>query len=249
MPIHVPHQEGLTPLSSADLLATLLRRSTLRNQNNRSLLHTLDAASTEVAAAGPLGLTLAFNEMRVRTSAEGLPGRIFGERGEIYVVSAVIDGRGDPIEHTTRFFPGIAAGDSLPIGEGGLLATWIRDPRWFVDIHMLVMESDGDRRSLGDFVATARAEAGLDRAGVAEPETPDFQPEVVARIVSGVDTFLSALAFLLRKNGDDHVATIHDFYLEHQAFGQGRHPATGRTRYQGVEAAYTIDLEPLGADQ
>jgi len=95
-------------------------------------------------------------------------------------------------------------------------------------------------------VATARAEAGLDRAGVAEPETPDFQPEVVARIVSGVDTFLSALAFLLRKNGDDHVATIHDFYLEHQAFGQGRHPATGRTRYQGVEAAYTIDLEPLG---
>ncbi len=248
MPIRVPHQDGLTQFSSADLLATLRRRASLGNPNNRSLLHTLDATSAAVAAERPLGLTLAFNEMRVLTSAEGLPGRIFGERGEIYVVTAVIDGRGAPVEHTTHFFPGIAAGDSLPIGEGGLLATWIRDPHWFVDIHMLVMESDGDRRSLGDLVATARAEAGLDRV-TAVPETQGFQPEVVARLVSGVDAFLSTLAFLLQENGDDHVATIHDFYLEHQAFGQGRHPPAGVTRYQGVEAAYTINLETLINDQ
>lgn len=249
MPIRVPHQDELTRLSGADLLSTLRRRSTLRNQDNRSLLHTLDAAAAELTASRPFGLTLAFNEMLVRTSAEGLPGRIFGERGEIYVVTAVLDGRGAPIEHTTHFFPGIAAGDTLPIGEGGLLATWIRDPQWFVDIHMLVMESDSDRRSLGDLVAAARAEAGLDRMVTETSAEDGFQPEAVARLVSGVDTFLSALTFLLRKNGDDHVATIHDFYLEHQAFGQGRHPVAGLTRYQGVEAAYTIDLEPLANDQ
>lgn len=49
---------------------------------------------------------------------------------------------------------------------------------------------------------------------------------------------------VLAKNGDDHVATIPDFYLEQQAFGTGSHPQDEdeRVAFQDVEARYTIQL-------
>ena len=67
----------------------------------------------------------------------------------------------------------------------------------------------------------------------------------VTDVTKAVDMFAAALAYLLKQNGDDHVATVHDFYLKPQAFGQGRHPARGLKTFQKVEVAYQIDLTKL----
>jgi hypothetical protein len=44
---------------------------------------------------------------------------------------------------------------------------------------------------------------------------------------------------------DDHVATIHDFYLEQQAFGAGRHLKTGTSVFQDIETSYTVTMSVL----
>lgn len=64
---------------------------------------------------------------------------------------------------------------------------------------------------------------------------------MVTKVLAGVDAFLVILSGILSANGDDHIATIHDFYLKHQGFGAGRHPATGLQRFQDAEVAYKFD--------
>jgi hypothetical protein len=207
----------------------------------------LQRAAAEVDAAGDLGLTVAFKEVKVQRVAEGLRGKLLGEKGEIYVLTTALDGSGRPFEYKTQFFPGIKRAAKLPLGDGGMLVTYLTNPQWFIDVHMLVMESDSDVRQLGEFIAAARAEAKLEDAIGFVGSLGAFDPTAVAQVIKGVDIFLTALTYLLRQNGDDHIATIHDFYLKHQAFGQGRHPDKGTTEYQGVSAAYQMDLVPLDA--
>src|SRR3989442_2467468 len=118
-------------------------------------------------------------------------------------------------------------------------------PRWFIDLHMLVMESDSDQRQIGAAIDAARKEVKFDdvvaRVGARLP----FVFSGVSDVTRAVDMFAAALAYLLKQNGDDHVATVHDFYLKPQTFGQGRHPARGSKTFQKVEVAYQIDLTKL----
>ena len=73
-----------------------------------------------------------------------------------------------------------------------------------------------------------------------------FDPTKLSLAFQAVGVFLNVLVYLLKSNGDDHIATIHDFYLKHQGFGQGVHPKDGKPRkYQDVEAVYEIDLTEL----
>jgi len=217
----------------------------LRALSNGIDVERLQRAAAEVDAAGDLGLTVALREVQVNRIAEGIRGKLTGEGGEIYVLTTALDGSGRPFEYQTQFFPGIKRGAKLPLGEGGLLVTYLTNPRWFIDLHMLVMESDSDARHVGDLIAAARAEAKLDDALAFLGTLGAFDPAGIAQVVKGVDIFLTALTYLLRKNGDDHIATLHDFYLKHQAFGQGRHPATGVSTFQGVAVAYQMDLVSL----
>src|SRR5256885_17267434 len=95
------------------------------------------AASEEMDRAGPVGLTVTFKQIKLNTSSEGLLGKLFGKRGSIYVVTTALDGSGKPFEYKTQFFEGIARGDRLPLGDGGLLVSSRTDPRWFIDLHMV----------------------------------------------------------------------------------------------------------------
>src|SRR2546426_342528 len=134
------------------------------------------AANEEMDRAGPLGLTVTFKQIKLLTSSEGLLGKLFGKRGNFYIVTTVLDGSGKPFEYKTQLFEGIARGERLPLGDGGLLVSARSDPRWFIDLHMLVMESDSDQRQIGAAIAAARQEGMLDDvvAGAA-PRVPfDF---------------------------------------------------------------------------
>jgi len=206
---------------------------------------TVRAANEEMDRAGPVGLTVTFKQIKVNTSSEGLLGKLFGKRGNFYIVTTVLDGSGKPFEYKTQTFEGIARGGRLPLGDGGLLVSARSDPRWFIDLHMLVMESDSDQRQIGAVIDAARQAVKLDdvvaRVGARVP----FMFSGVSDVTRAVDMFAAALAYLLKQNGDDHVATVHDFYLKPQAFGQGRHPARGSKTFQKVEVAYQIDLTKL----
>lgn len=205
----------------------------------------ITAANEEMDRSGPVGLTVTFKQIKLNTSSEGLLGKLFGRRGTIYVVTTALDGSGKPFDYKTQFFEGIARGDKLPLGEGGMLVAYRTDPRWFIDLHMLVMESDSDQRQVGAAIDAARREVKLDDvvADVSKTFSADFSG--VTDVIKAVDMFAAALAYLLKQNGDDHVATVHDFYLKPQAFGQGRHPPRGLKAFQKVEVAYQIDLTKL----
>lgn len=246
MALWIPTAKQLAGLD-ADVLLRVLAGDPTALGYDPELRARLDAAAEEMDRAGETGLTVSVREIRVLDEAEGIWGRWFGASGEIYVLTAALDGSGRALEYRTRSFRGIDSGDSLPLGDGGMVVAWLVDPRWFVDIHMVVMESDSDIRMVGPHIEAARREAGLDELLGLASSAPEFEPEVVGRVAHGVDIFLDTLTHLLRMNGDDHVATIHDFYLKHQAFGQGRHPAEGLRRFQGVEMAYEMALTPLAA--
>lgn len=206
---------------------------------------TIRAAKVEMDRAGPVGLTVTFKQIKLNTSSEGLLGKVFGKRGNFYIVTTVLDGSGKPVDYQTQLFEGIARGDKLPLGEGGLLVSTRTDPRWFIDLHMLVMESDSDQRQLGAAIDAARKEARLDDVVSKVGARVPFDFSGVTDVTKAVDVFAAALAYLLKQNGDDHVATVHDFYLKPQAFGQGRHPPRGLKTFQKVDVAYQIDLTKL----
>lgn len=191
---------------------------------------------------GTLGLTVQLNELVVLDTHEGpLSGS-----GEFYLVAWFITGGGRLVHATSPVFRAVGKGEALPLGEGGMLLGALTDPRWFLDVHVVVMESDRGLPELERLIDDVRARAG-EAVGRADRAAHRFDPTVlldVRRLLAGV---AEEVARTLVANGDDHVATIHDFYLEQQAFGAGVHPRPGtspasRLRFQGVEARYTIAL-------
>jgi hypothetical protein len=245
MDLSIPHAEHFAAMDSWAVLRALSRPSFLTDPTKADTVKKLNSAREEMERAGPLGLTVSFSEVKMLEHAEGLLGKWFGASSEFYIITTVIDGSGKPFEYKTQFFEGIKRNDHLPLGEGGMLVSYLRDPKWFVDLHMIVMESDSDLRDLGERIEKAKEQAGLadllELAGAAA----SLEPTLVSKVVNGVDLFLHTLTYLLKENGDDHVATVHDFYLQPQAFGKGRHPSEGTTRFQGIELAYEIRLTQL----
>lgn len=200
------------------------------------------AADEGMDQAGDLGLTVSFKDVLIRDAeAEGLD---WG-RGEVYVITSILDGSGKQPEFKTQHFEGIRNGDRLPLGGGGMLVGMLKNPRWFVDVHMLVMESDDDIRSIGKAIETARKDSGLKDLVTTVGGLAAFDPTMVTKVTSAVDIFMGILSGILSSNGDDHIATVHDFYLKTQGFGSGRHPQSGRMNFQNVDVAYQIDLTQL----
>jgi len=245
MALKMPYAGKLTHVDSNVLLRAMGATTFLADPGNLEAVKAINGATDELDRAGAIGLTVSFEEIRTATSSEGLFGKLLGKKGNFYVVATVLDGSGKPFEYKTQFFQGIARGARFPLGDGGMLVSYMQNPRWFIDIHMLVMESDSEFRQLGAAVDDARKEVKLDDVLASVAVLRTFDPTGVTRIVKAVDMFAAALAYLLKKNGDDHVATIHDFYLKPQAFGKGRHPVAGRKIFQKVEVAYKIELTQL----
>ena len=239
------YAKTLAKYDSKDLLRALKDVKWMRNTKNLGHLKTINGANDEMDAIGDIGLTVKFNEMKLLSTHEGWIERLFGGTGEFYVVANVIDGSGNILDFKTQYFEGLKKGDMLPLGQGGMLITYLKNPRWFIDIHMVVMESDSDVRRLGSFIEEAKKEAKIDEVANLAKAFTTFDPTRITQILNGIQFFFDILVKILKDNKDDHVATIHDFYLKPQAFGQGRHPAEGLKRFQDVEAAYEIDLIQL----
>jgi len=230
----------LASVPAKSILRAVSSTRWLRDPNNLPKLKTINAANAEMDRLRNVGLTASFEKIRLLTTSE-----FFGDSGEFYVITTIVDGSGRLAEYKTQYFQGIKKGDFLPLGEGGLLVGFIERPRWFVDIHMVVMESDSDVRAVGKAIEEARKESKLDELLEMLKKAPVFDPLIITKVTAGIEVFLVLLSKILRENGDDHVATIHDFYLKHQAFGAGRHPAQGLQRFQDVEVAYRIELTEL----
>lgn len=192
-----------------------------------------------------LGLTVRFTELIPKTSGEGMIGDLLKRRGNFYLVTSVLDGSGKIWEHYTKLFHGIKAMEPFPLGEGGLLVAFLKNPKWFVDIHTLVMESDVDERNLSACYFKARKDSGLLSAVEALSSMAFFNASSVLNIIRTVDVFLKLLIKQLSKNGDDVVASLHDCWLEQQQFGSGRHPKNGFRHYNRIKAAYKVDIFSL----
>jgi hypothetical protein len=205
-----------------------------------SILDAVEKADAEVDEQ-KLGLTVSIKELKVSRAKDwwSLDGR-----GEVYVMTSILDGSGTHPDFTTKRFDGIADGDELPLGEGGMLAGSLVDPRWFLDLHILVMESDSELKNLGEYIDQAREKSGLKELLEKIGGLAAFDPTKVTQVSFVVEAFLGLLTAALAANGDDHIATVHDFYLKSQGFGVGRHPQGGLDPFQGVEVAYEMDLEP-----
>jgi hypothetical protein len=210
---------------------------------SHSFMHALHEAEDEVNKLGDVGLTVSFKELQILDDNDD----IFAGSGEIYVITSLLDGSGAQPDFKTKLFEGISSGDKLPLGGGGMLVGMLKNPRWFIDMHMLVMESDADIRAVGAAIEKARKDSGLRETLAEVGSLASFDPTAVSAVMNGVDSFLGLLAGLLKANGDDHIATIHDFYLKGQGFGAGRHPEKAGTlqRFQDVKVCYEINLTKL----
>jgi hypothetical protein len=249
-----PAIHALQQMSGRRLLAAMMRpdlkaraRSPKKTSRRLGLASssgldaTIAAATAAVDRAEDVGLTVSLKRVRILDAKAG--GFDWG-RGEIYVIASILDGTGRLREHQTKIFEGIRDGDFLPLGQGGMLVGAIENPRWFLDLHMVIAESDADIRSIGKAVAKARKQSGISKVAQAVGALSKFDPTAITRVVGAADIFLATLQGLLASNGDDHIATVHDFYLKQQGFGAGRHPPGVQklTRYQDAELAYSIDV-------
>jgi hypothetical protein len=207
-----------------------------------SLFEAVRAGEFAMDAQGDVGLTISLKEVLVHDNHDA---SFPNGPGEIYIVTSAIDGSGAQPDFKTALFEDIRDGARLPLGGGGMLVGIVKNPRWFIDVHTVVMESDSDIRKVGQAIEKARKDSGLTDLLDSIGKLAAFDPTRVTQVLSTVDLFLAVLSGILQQNSDDHVATIHDFYLKSQAFGAGRHPGTGVQRFQDVSAAYQIDLEKL----
>ncbi|OGG55646.1 MAG: hypothetical protein A3F84_23845 [Candidatus Handelsmanbacteria bacterium RIFCSPLOWO2_12_FULL_64_10] len=235
---------------ATDFIRALRQLPSLSGDDRLKLLRTLNKGQDEVDALrtqGELGVTVQLNEVVVKDAHEGF----FGGAGEIYTVSWLLDGSGKTAEFKSKVFTGINDGDRLPLGGGGMLLGYIKNPRWFIDMHAVVMESDSDIRGVGDAIAKAKQESGWDELVKQLGVIGALDPTKISQAINVVGLLADLVSFFLKQNGDDHVATIHDFYLEQQVFGAGRHPEPTivppphRTTFQDVETSYTITLSTV----
>ncbi|HEX9581037.1 MAG TPA: hypothetical protein VF970_08015 [Gemmatimonadales bacterium] len=240
---NAPGALELCASSGLDLLAAVDHGSPPEEGSpGAGLRSRLEAARGEMQALrrrGTLGLTVALSEVTVLDVHEGL---LAGKAGEIYLVSWILSGNGRAAEFRSHRFPSVRAGDRLPLGEGGMLLGFLDDPRWFVDLHALIMESDADLRTVADTLDRAKRETGWTDMLQTLAALDKFEPARLMDAANLIGRFADLAVGLLKQNGSDHVATIHDFYLEQQGFGAGRHPAEGLAKFQDVEAAYAIEL-------
>ena len=123
-----------------------------------------------------------------------------------------------------------------------MLLGFLEEPRWFVDLHALVMESDADLRTVADQLDRAKKDTGWNDLLQTLAALDKLDAAQLMGAANLIGRFADLAVGLLKQNGSDHVATIHDFYLEHQGFGAGRHPVEGTAKFQDVEAVYQIGL-------
>jgi len=242
--IETPTCDKLREVDATVLLRAMSSPKWTKDPRNLSKLKDINRAREEMDQVGDVGLTVKFEKIRPLITSEGIE-EWFGSSGEFYVITTILDGSGRRIEYTTQFFQGIKRGEFFPLGSGGMLIGFIKNPHWFVDIHMLIMESDSDIRNFGKFIEEAKKEAKLDDLLKFVGAVATFDPTMVSQVVTGVNLFLATLTHILKANGDDYIAVIHDFYLKHQKYGEGRHPKQGLKQWQNVEAAYGIELTKL----
>lgn len=238
----------LSPMS-ADQLKTLgpwtEANQAAPKDNTLSLVETVHAAADATDATRTaveskdkaFGLTVSVKNMKVRQVPEP---SIMGT-GEVYVIGSVLDASGEQPNFRTKLFEGMNAGNILPLGPGGLLVGLIRNPRWFVDFHCIVMESDEDIRSIGRAIEQARVESGLKEIISAIGALTTFDPTMITKVITTVDVFIALLQRILISNGDDHIATIHDFYLKSQGFGVGEKFVATR----GADITYRFDVTEI----
>ena len=238
-----PDALRLSAASGLDLLRALDSGPTDEGSPRAALRARLETAGDEVAAlrrgGGSLEVTVALAEVTVLDVHEGV---LAGKAGEIYLVSWILSGNGRAAEFRSHRFPSVRAGDRLPLGEGGMLLGFLDGPRWFLDMHALILESDADLRTVADSMDRAKKETGWTDMLQTLAALERFEPGRLIDAANLIGRCADLAVGLLKQNGSDHVATIHDFYLEQQGFGAGRHPAEGLTRFQDVEAAYSIEL-------
>lgn len=242
LPRDAPAGAALASTPAVELLRALDHGLDSEHGPDKGLLDQLHRARGEIQAlrrSGTLGLTVSLSDVTVLDVHDGF---LSGNAGEIYVVSWVLTGTGRTAEFRSHRFPGVRKGEKLPLGEGGMLLGVLADPRWFVDLHALVMESDADLVTVANTVDRAKREAGWNDLLHTLAAQDRFDAGQVMAALNAISGVADLAVELLKSNGADHVATIHDFYLEHQAFGAGRHPETGLARFQDVEVAYDIEL-------
>ena len=242
--VGTPTCEKLCEIDADILLRAMSSPKWTKDSKNLPKIRDINRAREEIDQVGDIGLTVKFEKIKTLITSEGIL-EWFGDTGEFYVITTIVDGSGGRFEYTTQFFQGIKRDEFFPLGTGGMLIGIIKNPRWFVDIHMIIMESDSDIRNMGKYIEDAKKEAKMDDILKFVGAAAAFDPTMVSQVVNGVNLFVTALTHILKANNDDHVGTIHDFYLKHQKFGEGRHPKQGLKRFQNVEAGYTIDLTAL----
>jgi hypothetical protein len=212
-------------------------------ESNLELIRHINGAEEEIARQGNIGLTISLKKLKLGKIPEPIWERLTNSlSGEVYVVGTVLDGSGKSFEFKTQLFRGMKDDQELPLGSGGLLVSYLVDPRWFVDIHLVVMESDSEYRKVGEAMDKARADSKIDNYLEMAKALFVLDPTKISTILGGFNLFYSLLTDYLKNNGDDHLGTIHDFYLKHQAFGMGTH---GPQKYSDIEATYSIDLTQM----
>jgi len=249
------HVRNLSEYSSSDVLDNLTKLDRIRvpmtNEEesnpelvkNLALVKDINGANREVDLLGKFGLTISIDELASKGLPEPLSERLTGNvRGEIYIVSSVFDGSGNIQQFQSQLFKGVKEHSRLELGTGGMLVAYIENPRWFIDIHIMIMELDGEFNKVPEVVEQAKKDSMLDDILESVSALSLLNPIKISETIGKLNVFYDVLKKLLEDNGDECLGIIHDFHLKHKLFGVEKYPLK---RYGSIEAAYTIAMSQL----
>ena len=152
---------------------------------------------------------------------------------------------GEFFKPTTLRFDRIRDGDSLPIGDGGVLIFYGR-PKHFIDISINASRNRQDTEDLSKLLAE-RAKADDFKASAAAILGMTAVAPHAAAVVAGVEaasSLANTAAEILLKATNGTIGVYHTSYLQYRdRFGLGRHPEAGAFAIQDFSLSYEVVVD------
>lgn len=146
---------------------------------------------------------------------------------------------------STKRFSGVRDGDRLAIGDSGLLLFY-GQPRHFVDLSITVSRDRKDSKDLADLVASSVKSPDFKEAAGSIIGLTALAPQAAAVLaaVRAAGTLGSLAAQLVFKATNATIGLYHNSFLQHRdAFGLGRHPASGELRANDLSFCYEVVVD------
>ena len=152
---------------------------------------------------------------------------------------------GDFFKPTTLRFESVRDGDSLPIGDGGVLIFYGR-PKHFVDISITASRNRKDTEDLSKLLAERAKNQDFQSSAAAILGLTAVAPQAGA-VFAGIEAasvLANTAAEILLQATSGTIGVYHTSYLQYRdRFGLGRHPDAGAFAIKDFSLSYEVVVD------